>query len=253
MSRAYAQMPALILAGGLGTRLRPVVDDKPKPMAGVNGKPFLEHQLAFLQRYGISHFVLCVGYRRRQIQDYFRDGSRWGVRIDYAIEEQPLGTAGALKNAQQFVGGPFLVLNGDSFFDADLHQLLRFHEEARQTTQGPGYLGAIALTRVPEADAYGTVQLAAGGRIVKFAEKAASAPAGPLSSSHYINAGIYVLEPQVLQRIPPGKKVSIERDVFPELLDGGHLYGCYLQGFFVDIGTPEGYRAFHHYLQEQTS
>lgn len=241
-------MPALILAGGLGTRLRPVVDDKPKPMAGVNGKPFLEHQLAFLRRFGLSHFVLCVGYRRQQIQEYFEDGSPWGVRIDYAVEEQPLGTAGALKNAQAFVDGPFLVLNGDSFFDSDLNHLLRFHNEARQTKRGT--MGTIALTRVPNAEAYGTVHLEPGSsRIVKFAEKAASATNS--APSHYINAGIYVLEPEVLQRIPAAEKVSIERDVFPQLLDDGQLYGCYLKGFFVDIGTPEGYREFQDYLKEQ--
>ncbi|MFW6069252.1 MAG: nucleotidyltransferase family protein [Chloroflexota bacterium] len=241
-------MPALILAGGLGTRLRPIVDDKPKPMAGVNGKPFLEHQLAFLQRFGLSHFVLCVGYRRQQIQEYFKDGSPWGVRIDYAVEEQPLGTAGALKNAQAFVDGPFLVLNGDSFFDADLHHLLRFHDKARQTERG--YMGTIALTRVPDAEAYGTVHLEPqSSRIVKFAEKAASTARS--AQSRYINAGIYVLEPDVLQRIPANEKVSIERDVFPQLLNDAQLYGCYLQGFFVDIGTPEGYREFQGYLKEQ--
>lgn len=248
MTRSDAQMPALILAGGLGTRLRPLVQDKPKPMAGVNGKPFLEHQLAFLRRFGLSHFVLCVGYRRRQIQEYFGDGSPWDVRIDYAVEEEPLGTAGALKNAQAFVDGPFLVLNGDSFFDADLSHLLRFHEETRQTARA--YMGTIALTRVPDAEAYGTVHMEPdNNRIVKFAEKASST--AHLALSHYINAGIYVLEPEVLQRIPAREKVSIERDVFPQLLDGGHLYGCYLQGFFVDIGTPEGYRAFQDYLKEQ--
>lgn len=245
------QMQALILAGGLGTRLRPVVSDRPKAMATVGGKPFLEHQLAFLKGCGVSHFVFCVGYRHQQIQAHFGDGSRWGVRIDYSVEEQPLGTGGALKHAEKYVQDTFLALNGDSFFDTDLQRLVQFHEEKRVAARGQKCLATMALTRTREVERYGTVELGAEGEIVNFAEKTAERSAGPVHAEKHINAGIYVLEAEILQMIPASEKVSIEHNVFPSLLNGGGLYGCYLKGFFVDIGTPAGYRKLQDHLEER--
>lgn len=244
------QMPVLILAGGLGTRLRPLVKDKPKPMADVGSKPFLEYQVSFLKRYGFRHFVFCVGYLHQHIREYFGDGWRWDVRIDYSIEEEPLGTGGALKHAEAHVHGTFLALNGDSFLDADLDQLVRSHERSRSDQKRQG---TIALTQVEEAGRYGTVRLGPGNEVLEFVEKSAESPEGKGPSEQYINAGIYVLEPEILRMIPRSRKVSIERDVFPSLLaDGGGLYGCFLDGFFVDIGTPAGYRELRDYLKERT-
>lgn len=244
------QMPVLILAGGLGTRLRPLIKDKPKPMADVGSKPFLEYQVSFLKRYGFNHFIFCVGYLYQQIRDYFGDGSPWDVRIDYSIEEEPLGTGGALKHAEAYVDDTFLALNGDSFLDADLEQLVRSHERSGLDQKR---LGTIALTQVEEADRYGTVRIGPKNEVLEFVEKNAEDPQGENPSEQYINAGIYVLEPEILRMIPRSRKVSIERDVFPSLLTGGGgLYGCFLDGFFVDIGTPAGYRELRDYLMERT-
>lgn len=244
------QMPVMILAGGLGTRLRPLVSDKPKPMADIDSKPFLEYQVTFLKRYGFTHFIFCVGYLYQQIQDYFGDGSRWEVRIDYSIEEEPLGTGGALKHAEAYVHDTFLALNGDSFLDADLSQLVQSHGQNRPSQRR---LGTIALTRVEEPDRYGTVRLGPRNEILEFLEKTADGSEREARREQYINAGIYVLEPEILRMIPRSRKVSIERDVFPSLLaGGGGLYGCFLDGFFVDIGTPAGYEKLQDYLKERT-
>lgn len=248
MSAILEQMQALILAGGLGTRLRAVVDDRPKSMADAGDKPFLEHQLLFLKRQGIRRFIFCVGYKYRDIERHFGDGSAWDVNITYSIEELPLGTGGALKHAESHVEGPFLALNGDSYFDADLTDLVRFHQAKQRMARA--YLGTIALTRVRRANRYGSVRLATDDAILTFAEK--SAPPG--AKDAYVNAGIYLLQPQIFSHMPPATKISIERETFPALTaHDGSLFGCYLDGFFVDIGTPEGYRRFQEYLKEQTT
>lgn len=256
-------MQALILAGGLGTRLQSIINDRPKPMADIGSKPFLEYQLAFLKQFHITDFILCVGHLHQHIQAYFGDGARWGVKIDYSIEEALLGTGGAIKQAERFIQGPLLALNGDSFFDIDLTRLVQFHQ-AQQATAPETYLGTMALTQVADASNYGSVRLDQNQRLVSFAEKSApeSSPSAegelsanghaPSHSSNLINAGIYVLEPKVLTLIPPARKISLEREVFPTLLKQGYALGGYpAQGFFVDIGTPAGYRHFQTYLQAQ--
>lgn len=250
-------MQAFILAGGLGTRLRTIVNGTPKPMASVgdgaagHGKPFLEYQLEFLRGWGIVDFVFCVGYLHEHIQAYFGDGSRWGVKIDYSIEEERLGTGGALKLAQKYTRGAFLALNGDSFFDVNLDKLISFHTGHKTTAQQGDYLGTIALTRVQDARNYGLVKLNRENNIVNFNEKKA-AGAAELNGSNLINAGIYVLEAEILNLIPPFKKVSIEKEVFPSVLNNGHYLGGYpAEGFFVDIGTPAGYHQFQNYLREK--
>lgn len=250
---------ALILAGGLGTRLQTIVDDRPKPMAKIdhkNGatKPFLEIQLDFLRSYEVRRFIFCVGYLHQQIQDYFGDGSRWGVQIDYSVEESLLGTGGAIKQAEKYIAGPFLALNGDSFFDLNLNDLLAFHAAQKAATPPGRYLGTIALAQVDDASDYGTVQLDQTGRITNFAEKVSAATDRPLQpgSPQWINAGIYVLEPDLLKTIPPSQKTSIEREIFPSSLNHGYWLGGYrTEGFFVDIGTPAGYGKFLSYIKEE--
>lgn len=234
-------MQALILAGGLGTRLRSVINDKPKPMAAVNDKPFIEYQIEFLKRYGVGHLILCVGYLYEQIQAYFGSGEKWGIRIEYSIEKELLGTAGALKLAQRYVDGAFFVLNGDTYFDADLQALAEFH---RRQNAAHGALGTLALTEAQDASNYGAVTLDAENKILRFEEKSAQAAVSKL-----INAGIYVLEPEILQHIPPAQKVSLEKETFPALLNQGHrLFGYETTGYFVDIGTPAGYQGFQDYI-----
>lgn len=232
-------MQALILAGGLGTRLRSLAPDRPKPMVEVHGRPFLDYQVEQLRAQGFSEFVLCVGYRARQVQDHFEDGRRWGVSISYAVETKLLGTAGAIRNAREWIAGPFLVMNGDSFLEADYRELVARHQRWRAAD--PQTVGTILTVAVEDAAAYGTLDLDADGRILHFQEKA-SAASGP------INGGVYVLEPEILRCIPGDRPVSIERETFPQVLrEGGHLYSAPAGGFFVDIGTPEGYRRFERY------
>jgi len=239
-------MQAFILAGGLGKRLRSIVDDRPKPMADIEDKPFLAHQIEFLKAQGITHIILCVGYLYDHVMSYFGDGEAWGVRIDYSIETSPLGTGGALKHAERFVDDTFLVLNGDSFFDIDLNQLVRFHETRK--TENKACLGTLALTTVPDTRHYGSVLLDAEDRIMSFTEKST----GQEAAQGLINAGVYVLEPDILKTIPLAQKVSIERTVFPSLVRDDHrLCGYQTQAFFIDIGTPEGYYQFCNYMNEK--
>jgi mannose-1-phosphate guanylyltransferase len=229
-----------ILAGGRGTRLRALFPDQPKPMVPVAGQPFLLRQVSLLAGQGFRDFVLCVGYRAEQIAGYFGDGVRWGVRIAYSSESQPLGTAGALKQAAGFWSGAALVLNGDTYLDTDYQALVRQH--CQQAARGAA--GSLGLLRVDDCSRYGQVRLAPDGRIRQFVEKQA-APAQP----GLVNAGAYVLEPSILEAIPAGRAVSIEYDTFPALLAAGAgLFGVALEGTFIDIGTPEGHAALEQRL-----
>jgi len=234
-------MQALILAGGLGTRLRAVVSDKPKPMATIVGKPFLEYQIELLQRGGVDDVTFCVGYLYEQIQNYFGSGEKWGVKINYSIEEELLGTAGALKLAQRFIHGPFFVLNGDTHLDIDLPKLARFYQENKENHNA---IGAMALAEIQDARNYGSVTINADSAILSFNEKSESA-----ETSKLINAGIYVLAPEILNFIAAAKKVSLEKETFPTAINQGHpLFGYRTEGYFVDIGTPAGYQGFQQHI-----
>lgn len=220
-------MKTLILAGGLGKRLRAVVSDRPKAMALIKGKPFLEYQIRFLAGQGVKDVVLCLGYFYQQIMEYFGDGQRFGVRLTYSIEREPLGTGGAVKNAESQPKQTFLVLNGDTYFEIDLRELLKAHREG-------GGLATLALVEVEDASRFGAVSLDSRGFVTSFAEKS-SAGAG------LINGGIYVFEPSVLDYIPPRTKVSLEEEVFPALAERRLLRGHVARGYHIDIGTPESY------------
>lgn len=231
-------MRAFILAGGLGTRLRSLVNDRPKPLAPVGSAPFLEHQLKFLKANHIRDFVFCVGYRNEQIQEYFQDGSRWEVSITYSVEKEPLGTAGALKLAERHTKDPFLVLNGDTFFELSLGALVLTHQRFRR--HHANCLGTLALTQVPDPSEFGSVTLYSDGSVAAFHEKQPGQ-----RPDHFISAGVYVLDPSIFDLIPAGRNVSLEREVFPQIL-ASHLTLCghCTAGFFVDIGTPQGYHRF---------
>jgi D-glycero-alpha-D-manno-heptose 1-phosphate guanylyltransferase len=244
-------MQVLILAGGLGKRLRSMVNDRPKPMALVGEKPFLEYQLEFLRANGFRDVVFCLGYLHERVEAYFGDGSRWDLNINYSVETERLGTGGALKFAERFVQRTFVALNGDSFFRVDMDQLVQFHRRKVEAAREGSYLGTIALTRVAESGNYGSVTLDSSSGITGFYEKADASMPAP-NGSRQVNAGIYVLEPAILDLIPASQPVSIEKQVFPEVLGSGRaLGGCPLDGFFVDIGTPEGYQAFREYQKER--
>jgi len=223
---------AIILAGGLGTRLRPLVPDLPKPMAPVNGRPFLEHQMDYWIGQGVRRYVLSVGYRHEAIVDHF--GRRYrGVPIDYAIERAPLGTGGGLLAAVQRapLDAPFLVLNGDTFFETDFDALRRFHAERRSAW-------TISLFRSNEAGRYMGMQVDADGRI--RALKSNSGEPGGLA-----NGGAYLIEPAALAhlRFDAGTRVSLEDEMLPAVVESGvALYGMECSGRFVDIGVPDDYR-----------
>ena len=235
-------MLVLILCGGVGTRLQSIVGDRPKPMAEAKGKPFLEYLIEQLQTQGFTHFVLCVGHLAEHIRDYFGDGHHYGVRIDYAIEAELLGTAGALRNARDFIEGEFLVLNGDSYLEVDFRAMVEFHHSRHSSDAR--VMGTIATVAVGDAAPYGSLELDDYGRILRFREKAGAGPGR-------INGGVYVLQQDFLGLIPAGRAVSIEKETFPLALESGcRLYSYPVQGFFVDIGTPDGYRRFQQYVQE---
>jgi NDP-sugar pyrophosphorylase family protein len=238
-----SEVTALVLAGGAGTRLRSVVSDRPKPMAQAAGRPFLEHQIEWLARSGVHHVVLCVGYLHDHVQRYFGDGRDFEVALHYSVEQEFLGTGGALKLAQPFVHDTCLVLNGDSWLDVDLAALLRTHR--KHQTEDVSTAGTLVLTEVPETRDFGSVRLDASGRILQFVEK--SDVVGP----GWVSAGIYLMEKSVLTGIPAGRSVSLEREVFPSLLrEGSCLWGSRNPGFFVDIGTPDGYGRFCNHVEQ---
>jgi len=221
-------MNVLILAGGLGTRLRKIVTDKPKPMALIANRPFLEYLILQLKQYGFTDIVLCIGYLGEKVKEYFGDGDRWGVHISYSWEKELLGTGGAIKLAGKLVKEEnFLVMNGDSFLNVNLKKLIDYHLKQRA-------LATMALAEVENPLRYGAVEINERGEIKSFVEKEQS------SRSRLINGGIYVLNKKIFDYIPVGK-VSLEKEVFPKLI-GKRFYGMPTKGFFIDIGVPEDYK-----------
>jgi D-glycero-alpha-D-manno-heptose 1-phosphate guanylyltransferase len=220
---------AIMLVGGLGTRLRAVVPSTPKVLASIGEKSFLELLVRQLRSQGIRHLVMCTGYLADQIESKFGDGRIWDVSIEYSKEEMPLGTAGAVRLAQCYLrdAPEFLVLNGDSFLEVDFQSLMAFHRGHDNA------IATMAVLRVKNASRYGTVNLDAGGRVTSFAEKTGSESPG------LVNGGVYIFDHSVLQYIPEGP-ASLERDVFPKLVDRG-VYAQEQHGVFIDIGTPADY------------
>lgn len=221
-------MQALILAGGAGTRLRSALTGLNKPMAPVAGRPFLEYLLLQLKKHEIDEVTLCVGYKADLIQSYFGVGDRWGIQVSYSYETDFLGTAGALKLAEGLIHDEdFFVMNGDSLFDIELHALMHYHRKMQATA-------SLALTHIDDTQRYGAVGTNELGQIVSFIEKRED------NTESLINGGVYVFAHEVLDFIPDGQPVSLERDILPKLIGRG-LYGLPLKGYFVDIGVPADY------------
>jgi NDP-sugar pyrophosphorylase family protein len=224
-------MRAYVLCGGLGTRLRSVVSDVPKCMASVDGKPFLEYLIRWLRKNEIDDIILCVGYQRELIEETFQDGAELAVRISYAIEEELLGTGGAVKHAVGDSGEAFLVLNGDSFANINLHLMADFHVKMQGSA-------TIALSQVDNTGDFGSVRFNQDFQITSFNEKTRIAP-----GTGWVNAGIYIFEPQILDWIAPHQKVSLEYDVFPRLASLGVPLTAFLtEERVLDIGTPDRYQ-----------
>lgn len=220
---------AVVLAGGLGTRLRSVVSDRPKVLAETCGKPFLSHILDRLKVAGISEAVICTGYLGEQVEAAYK-GSYGGLRLSYSRESTPQGTAGALRSALPLLGSdPVLVMNGDSLFQADLGELFERHRRL-------GARATLALAHRPDTHRFGQVTIAEDGRVTVFEEK------GSRHGPGWINAGIYVIGRELLASIPAAGAVSLERECFPAWIGRG-LYGDPVEGRFLDIGTPESYAA----------
>jgi mannose-1-phosphate guanylyltransferase/phosphomannomutase len=238
-------MKGIIIAGGAGTRLRPLTYTRPKPLIPVVNRAFLEYQVAFLKRYGIDEIVFATNYMADRIQGHFGDGSRFGVSMRYVVEDRPLGTAGAIKNAQSVTGrATVVVLNGDILTDFDLGSIVRFHQEKRA-------LVTLTLKEVPSPSPYGVIITNETGRVCEFREpseaqkRALSAgPKLPFTGEvDYINAGIYVMEPEAIDAIPSGRPVSIERETYPRFLDeGAAIYAVSQNGYWLDIGRAAQYR-----------
>jgi NDP-sugar pyrophosphorylase family protein len=228
-------MKAVILAGGEGTRLRPLTLSTPKPVAPVVDRPLLRHQLDLLAGAGVSEVIFSVAYQPERIEAVFGDGSAFGVRIRYAVEDPPLGTGGAVKNAESLLDDRVLVLNGDILADLDLGAVVARHE-------AQGAAATIVLTPVSNPADYGLVETDLEGRVLGFVEK----PRPEQIRTNTINAGIYILETRVLALMPPGEKHSIERQFFPALLArGDRVLGPVHDGYWIDIGTPEKYLQVH--------
>jgi mannose-1-phosphate guanylyltransferase len=222
-------MQAVILAGGSGTRLRPLTSRVAKPVVTLVDRPFIVYMLDWLRRHGIADVILCCGFAADGVQEVLGDGSAYGVALRYVAESEPLGTGGPLLLAQELLEERFVVCNGDILTDIDLTAQIAAHART-------GAVATLALVAVEDASAYGMVRCAPDGAVLEFVEKPEQAGSGEA----LISAGAYVLERSVLELIAGGRQVSIEREVWPALIGAG-LYGHRADGYWLDIGTPERY------------
>ncbi len=221
---------ALILAGGIGTRLKPITDEIPKPMMPVHGKPILQHNVELLRKHGISKILIAIGYKGEKIKEYFGDGKRFGVDITYLEEEKPLGTAGCLRLAEPYLKESFVMCNGDELKELDLDDMYLLHKESKA-------IATIALTTVEDPSAYGVVDMK-GNKILRFVEK----PKKEEAPSNLINSGLYILEPDIIKFLPEEQEnVSIERDVFPKVAQAERLLGYPFSGQWFSTDTLERY------------
>jgi D-glycero-alpha-D-manno-heptose 1-phosphate guanylyltransferase len=235
-----SSLSGIVLVGGLGTRLRSAFLSEPKSMARIAHRPFLEYVLAKLRIDDITDVVLCVGYRRSQIQSHFHKGRKWGLQLRYSVEEELLGNAGAVKKAARMIdaAAPF-VFNGGSFLDFDAQEMWEFHHRRHA-------LATLALVSLPRANGYSHVVTNEQGEILAFRDK----HEGSLETDDgegLINAGIYLLSRQFIDLIPDGRPVSIEKEMFPKLVGSG-LYGFFTNGYFIDIAAPDALAKAQHEL-----
>lgn len=232
-------MKALIIAGGLGTRMRPLTDHVPKSLLPICNVPFLEHQIRLLARHGVDEVVLLTGYLPDDFGPFARNMTRHGVRLEISTETEPLGTAGAVRSQLDGLDGTTLVLNGDVLTDIDVGELVRQHRARAAAV-------TMALSYVPDSGGYGVVPLDDDGRVQAFAQN----PKGEGFPGDWINAGIYAMEPEVIARIPAGEFRDFERPpgepLFPALVaEGAPFYGYRSDAYWIDIGTPDRYRQAH--------
>lgn len=236
-------MKAVIIAGGLGTRLRPLTYNTPKPIVPVANRPFALLQIELLRQHGIKDIILNLHYLSQEIKSVLGDGSQYGVKLHYSIEEQPLGTAGAVKKAEEFFDkDPMVVFNGDALTDINISQIIEYHKKKKARA-------TLTLTRVDDPTQYGVIITEAGGKVLQFVEKPSWEQLGSLSTkglANTINAGIYILDPSIFKSVPKGVNYSFERQLFPSLLEQGEpVYGYISDRYWIDIGKPAQYRQAH--------
>jgi D-glycero-alpha-D-manno-heptose 1-phosphate guanylyltransferase len=224
---------AVILAGGFGTRLKSLVHDRPKPLSEICGRPFLEYQINFLKKQGISDIVLCTGYLGEQIQNYFLNGEKLGINITYSNEEEPLGTGGAIKNTIDVIQNDFLLLNGDSLSLLKIDLLLDFHYSHNSDL-------TMALSMSNSQNRYGNITINNDNKIIDFTEKG--------SNTGYINAGIYVIKKNSVNWNNFPRQFSLELDLFPTMLKEKNMYGFISNDYFIDIGIPEDFKKFETHI-----
>src|SRR3954468_974001 len=228
-------MKAVIMAGGEGSRVRPVTSNQPKPMLPLANKPMMEHIVGLLKRHGFDDIVVTLAFMPNAIRTYFGDGSEFGVRMVYATEESPLGTAGSVRNAMDELDERFLVISGDVMTDIDLSEIVAYHE-AR------GAMATIGLTAVDNPLEFGIVITNEDGSIERFLEK----PTWGQVFSDTVNNGIFVLEPEIFDFIPPDRPVDFSGEVFPALLEQGKpIFGHVSDGYWEDVGMLEAYNKAH--------
>ncbi|HZC31340.1 MAG TPA: NDP-sugar synthase, partial [Gaiellaceae bacterium] len=225
-------MKAVVMAGGEGTRLRPLTSNQPKPMVPIVGKPCMEHILELLKQHGFEDVIVTVAFLPQAIRSYFGSGEGLGLDISYSVEESPLGTAGSVRLAAGRLDDTFLVISGDALCDVDLTKLVEFH-------RARGSSATIGLKSVENPLDFGIVVTDEEGRVERFLEK----PSWGQVFSDTINTGIYVLEPEVLRHVPDGRPFDFSKELFPLLLEMGRpMYGCVLDGYWQDIGNLEQFR-----------
>jgi len=235
----HLPITALVLAGGMGTRLRSVVSDRPKPMALVNGVPFIEILIHALAGKGIREFVLLVGYMADVIEKHFAQYNDKDLRIRFSCEQTPLGTGGAVKKVEDFASDPSLLINGDTFFDGDVDRLLQFHhEKAAEVT--------LSLLPVQDVSRYGSVAVNQDGLITGFREKHEGAAEPGL-----INAGFSLISADFIRSLPADHAFSMEREIFPKLAESGRMFGFISKRSFFDIGTPKSYDDFKKFVKDR--
>ncbi len=228
-------MQAVILVGGEGTRLRPLTVGTPKPMLPLVNVPFIEYIVGLLKSHGIDEIILSAGYLPTAFDAHLGDGNELGVKLTYVTEETPLGTGGAVKNVEKHLKGTFIVLNGDILTNLNISQLIEYHQAKKA-------VATLTLTSVDDPTAYGLVPIDTTGRVLEFLEK----PSWDEVTTDLVNAGTYVLEPEVLELIPPGENYSFERGLFPLLVDrGAQIVGFPSSAYWLDIGTPAKYLQAH--------
>lgn len=237
-------MQALILAGGFGTRLRPLTLNLPKPIVPLVNRPILAYQIELLKRAGITDIILSLNYQPDKIQEVIGNGEKYGVQIKYVVEPEPLGTAGAVKFAQEFITQTTVILNGDNLINLDIAKVTKYHREQNA-------VATIVLQRLENPIGYGLVEIDAENRVLDFLEKPSAEDLTKIST-RTVNAGTYVLEPSVLDLIPKDENYSFEYGVFPALLKRCEKFLAFIDdSYWLDVGTPQRYLFAHQEIINQ--